>query len=125
MNIRRVLVGSVAISALLLVLGMAPPAAAEPATTPVYPGGASATRLSGYAFDTCEAPTIATMQAWTASPYRGVGVYIGGPKDLPPKQSQQILGVAGLDPGLAPDPHLYGSAGTVHLPRQRGRVHLC
>ena len=29
------------------------PAAAEPATTVRYPTGASATRLSGYAFDTC------------------------------------------------------------------------
>ena len=79
MNTRRALVGSMVLTALLVVLGTAPPAAAEPATTPVYPGGASATRLSGYAFDTCAAPTTATMQAWTGSPYRGVGVYIGGP----------------------------------------------
>jgi hypothetical protein len=79
MDIRRPLVGLVALTALLFVLGTAPPAAAEPATTPVFPGGASATRLSGYAFDTCDAPSIATMRAWTASPYRGVAVYIGGP----------------------------------------------
>jgi uncharacterized protein YraI len=33
----------------------------------------------GYAFDTCAAPTLETMQAWKiASPYQGVGVYIGG-----------------------------------------------
>ncbi len=55
------------------------PAAAEPATTVLYPTSTSATRLSGYAFDACSAPPLATMQAWkTASPYRGVGVYIGG-----------------------------------------------
>ena len=55
------------------------PAAAEPATTVVYPTSTSATRLTGYAFDACSAPPLATMQAWkTASPYRGVGVYIGG-----------------------------------------------
>ena len=85
MNIWRTLVGTVGLAALLFVLGTAPPAAAEPATTPVFPGGASATRLSGYAFDTCEAPTTATMQAWQASPYRGVGVYIGGPNRTCPQ----------------------------------------
>ena len=41
------------------------PAAAEPATTVRYPAGASATRLSGYAFDTCAAPPLTTMQTWT------------------------------------------------------------
>ncbi len=55
------------------------PAAAEPATTVLYPTSTSATRLTGYAFDSCSAPPLATMQAWkTASPYQGVGVYIGG-----------------------------------------------
>jgi hypothetical protein len=55
------------------------PAAAEPATTVSYPTSASATRLRGYAFDACAAPTLETMQAWKiASPYQGVGVYIGG-----------------------------------------------
>jgi uncharacterized protein YraI len=54
-------------------------ASAEPATSLSYPTTASATRLSGYAFDACEAPPLTTMQAWkTASPYQGVGVYIGG-----------------------------------------------
>jgi uncharacterized protein YraI len=55
------------------------PAAAEPATVVLYPTSTSATRLTGYAFDTCSAPPLATMQAWKiASPYRGVGTYIGG-----------------------------------------------
>jgi Domain of unknown function (DUF1906) len=54
-------------------------AAAEPATTVLYPTSTSATRLAGYAFDTCSAPHLATMQAWkAASPYVGVGTYIGG-----------------------------------------------
>jgi hypothetical protein len=88
MNTWRTLVSTMGLAALLLfVLGTAPPAAAEPATTPVFPGGASATRLSGYAFDTCEAPTLAAMQAWTASPYRGVGVYIGGPNRTCPQRN--------------------------------------
>ena len=56
-----------------------PPAAAEPAITLSYPSSASATRLTGYAFDACTAPPLAIMQAWKiASPYQGVGVYIGG-----------------------------------------------
>jgi Domain of unknown function (DUF1906) len=55
------------------------PAAAEPATAVLYPSSASATRLTGYAFDTCSAPPLVSMQAWkTASPYQGVGIYIGG-----------------------------------------------
>ncbi|MER7461071.1 glycoside hydrolase domain-containing protein [Micromonospora sp. NPDC126480] len=34
--------------------------------------------FTGYAFDTCTAPSSAQMQAWLQSPYRAVGVYIGG-----------------------------------------------
>src|SRR5262245_12779676 len=54
------------------------PAGAEPATTLSYPAGASATRLTRYAFDACNAPSLAAMQAWNSSPYDGIGVYIGG-----------------------------------------------
>jgi Domain of unknown function (DUF1906) len=32
----------------------------------------------GYGFDTCTAPSLADMDAWLSSPYRTVGVYIGG-----------------------------------------------
>jgi len=59
-------------------LVLASPAMAEPATTAAYPAGAAATRYSGLAFDTCTAPALAAIQAWGASPYRGIGVYIGG-----------------------------------------------
>jgi hypothetical protein len=34
--------------------------------------------FTGYAFDACKAPTTATLQAWAASPYRALGIYIGG-----------------------------------------------
>jgi len=34
--------------------------------------------FTGYAFDACSAPSIASLQAWSASPYRGLGIYIGG-----------------------------------------------
>ena len=43
-----------------------------------YPATATATRLSGYAFDACAAPPLTAMQIWTSSPYDGVGVYVGG-----------------------------------------------
>src|SRR3954452_1937947 len=37
------------------------------------------TAFSGKGFDTCNAPSDAQMDDWYAhSPYRGVGVYIGG-----------------------------------------------
>jgi len=34
--------------------------------------------FTGYAFDACKAPSTATLQAWQASPYRALGIYIGG-----------------------------------------------
>ncbi|MDT7847557.1 glycoside hydrolase domain-containing protein [Streptomyces justiciae] len=77
--LRRILAAS---SACLLgggtALFLAPAAAAEPATPVGYPAGASTTRYSGLAFDACTAPPLATIQAWSASPYRALGVYISG-----------------------------------------------
>ena len=34
--------------------------------------------FTGYAFDACSAPALTSIQAWSASPYRAVGIYIGG-----------------------------------------------
>jgi hypothetical protein len=34
--------------------------------------------VTGKGFDTCAAPSAATMKDWLASPYRAVGIYIGG-----------------------------------------------
>jgi hypothetical protein len=34
--------------------------------------------FTGYAFDACRAPSTASLQAWAASPYRALGIYIGG-----------------------------------------------
>jgi uncharacterized protein YraI len=59
-------------------LGVAAPASAAPATTVRYAGGATAASYSGRAFDTCTAPPLTTITAWTASPYRAIGVYLGG-----------------------------------------------
>jgi hypothetical protein len=49
--------------------------------TPVNPrAGAtsSATLFTGLGFDACSAPSSKAMTAWAASPYRAIGVYIGG-----------------------------------------------
>ena len=44
-----------------------------------YPAGTAATGYTGPAFDTCSAPSLRAMAAWRAhSPYRAIGVYIGG-----------------------------------------------
>ncbi len=77
MNRWRMSVAAAVLATALAALTITP-AAAEPATSVRYPTGASATRLSGYAFDTCAAPPLTTMQTWNSSPYDGVGVYIGG-----------------------------------------------
>ena len=66
--------GAVAFAALVI----ASPAMAEAASAVAYPAAAAATRYSGPAFDTCTAPSLAAIAAWGRSPYRAIGVYIGG-----------------------------------------------
>jgi hypothetical protein len=39
---------------------------------------AASSTFTGMAFDTCSAPSVATMSAWLGSPYRAAGIYIGG-----------------------------------------------
>jgi hypothetical protein len=39
---------------------------------------ATASYYTGLGFDACAAPSTTTMTAWAASPYRGIGIYIGG-----------------------------------------------
>lgn len=34
--------------------------------------------FTGQGFDTCTAPSLAALSAWLASPYRALGIYIGG-----------------------------------------------
>jgi hypothetical protein len=47
-------------------------------------GGSAATQqtratvFTGYGFDACTAPSSNALQAWAASPYRAVGIYLGG-----------------------------------------------
>jgi uncharacterized protein with LGFP repeats len=42
------------------------------------PPARAAAVYTGQAFDTCSAPSTSTMQGWLSSPYRGIGIYIGG-----------------------------------------------
>jgi Domain of unknown function (DUF1906)/Putative peptidoglycan binding domain len=71
--------GAVALAVLLalaavLALVVHLPRASPPAVTGVMPGS-----FTGYAFDTCEAPSQRQMDAWREhSPYAAVGVYISG-----------------------------------------------
>jgi hypothetical protein len=53
------------------------PRAARPAVNPAAIS-TSATTYTGKGFDACEAPSASTMNAWLASPYKAIGIYIGG-----------------------------------------------
>ncbi|HVX32370.1 MAG TPA: DUF1906 domain-containing protein [Solirubrobacterales bacterium] len=41
-------------------------------------GSVGGSVFTGLGFDTCSAPSTKAMAAWADSPYRGVGIYIGG-----------------------------------------------
>src|SRR6187399_1269911 len=53
------------------------PRAAASAVAPPTPVS-SPEAFTGLGFDACAAPSSRMMTAWAASPYRGIGVYIGG-----------------------------------------------
>lgn len=66
---QRVASAAAAGLAVVVLAGFTAPAMAGAATTPSYAAGAAATLYSGLAFDTCTAPTLATVRACGASPY--------------------------------------------------------
>jgi uncharacterized protein YraI len=102
---RLIRVLAVAAGAAALLLGLAAPALAEPATTVNYSAGATATRYSGLAFDTCTAPPLTAIRAWAASPYRALGVYIGGVNRTckqPELTAAWVAAVSGLNWRLLP-----------------------
>lgn len=74
----RTLLALVPLAACCVLLATASTASAAPTTAVSYPAGADTTFYHGEAFDTCDAPSLSAMQAWSASPYRGIGIYIGG-----------------------------------------------
>ena len=51
---------------------------APAATTDPQPLDRSFTWHYGSGFDACTAPSLTSMQAWLASPYRSIGIYVGG-----------------------------------------------
>ncbi|MFE5655172.1 DUF1906 domain-containing protein [Streptomyces sp. NPDC056517] len=52
----------------------------------------------GQAFDTCEAPSLAVMKAWSSSPYGAVGIYFGGRgRGCPTQQELSPAWVASVD----------------------------
>ncbi len=61
---------------------VAPPPAARAGTSAVGPPVAAAPAggedYVGLGFDACAAPSSRTMAAWAKSPYRAIGVYVGG-----------------------------------------------
>jgi len=77
---RRLAAGVAAGLTVLAIAVVAPtPAQADPATPAAYPSASSATRVSGYFFDTCTAPSLTALAAWRGrSPYTGVNIYFGG-----------------------------------------------
>jgi len=67
-------------------------AASAAALSPAVPAaaltGPSPGTFSGSGFDACEAPSQTVMTAWlTSSPYRAIGIYIGGNNRGCPKQA--------------------------------------
>ncbi len=78
-RLRKVVrIGAVAAASLAISMATVLPAVANPATSIAYPNGSTNTRYVGKAFDACTAPSLATIQKWSASPYRALGVYVGG-----------------------------------------------
>jgi hypothetical protein len=53
-------------------------AAASAASVPRARASAGGSVFTGLGFDACSAPSSKTMAAWDDSPYRAIGVYIGG-----------------------------------------------
>jgi hypothetical protein len=45
---------------------------------PIAGASAGGSAFTGLGFDACSTPSTKTMTAWASSPYRGIGVYIGG-----------------------------------------------
>lgn len=58
--------------------GSALPRASASKTPSIATGQVSGSVFTGLGFDTCSAPSSKAMAAWAESPFRGVGVYIGG-----------------------------------------------
>jgi hypothetical protein len=71
-----------ALGARLVATARAAPASAEPSSArqarSARASAHQAAVYTGLGFDACSAPSLSQMLAWGASPYRALGVYIGG-----------------------------------------------
>ncbi|WP_410810723.1 DUF1906 domain-containing protein [Micromonospora sp. 067-2] len=67
-----------ALAAVVVAAGVALTGTAAPARAAGAYDGPQPGTFTGLGFDTCTAPSNAAMKAWLQSPYRAVGVYIGG-----------------------------------------------
>jgi hypothetical protein len=67
--VRRLVPAGAALAALLVLALPSPSGATAQQSADVF---------TGYGFESCNAPSIAALTAWAASPYRAVGIYIGG-----------------------------------------------
>ena len=71
--------------------------------------------FTGYAFDACKAPSTASLQAWAASPYRALGIYIGGTNRACSAAEPHAAVGAGHDRArLEPAAAVRRAAGAVH-----------
>ncbi len=57
---------------------LAPRATTGGASNPAATASVGGSVFTGLGFDTCSAPSSKAMAAWAESPFRGVGIYIGG-----------------------------------------------
>jgi hypothetical protein len=74
-----------AVRGILASAGLPATAPASRSATPPVSGAATAAAVGtgassyqGYGFDACTAPSAGQMNAWLSSPYRAIGIYIGG-----------------------------------------------
>ncbi|WP_406077899.1 DUF1906 domain-containing protein [Micromonospora sp. NBC_00858] len=66
------------LAVVVLAVGAALTGTARPARAAAAYDGPQPGTFTGLGFDTCAAPSNAAMKAWLQSPYRAVGIYIGG-----------------------------------------------
>ena len=109
--------------------GSAPPcsrlrsASAAAGAAPARRPSARTGVFTGYGFESCNAPTTEALTAWLASPYRAVGIYIGGVnRTCANAELTSTWVAAALARRLEPDPDLRRPAGAVRRrTRERAR----
>jgi hypothetical protein len=74
----RTVQASVRLTGQVAASGAANDAMIAAATSAVIPQAQRQGIFQGPGFDTCAAPSVATMNHWLKSPYRAIGIYIGG-----------------------------------------------